>query len=144
MTNIKWSEQKFGNNKKNKVFLMDVLTAELKNQKTFILERKNIKMEKNNLYINSLCTGDKSVYYSEGGSLPDTSVKDDINELLEDKYTTKVNVEFVYVDSTNIKHFGVLEVKEIDDYEGPYMADDSFYEETQLTDENIIDLFEFD
>lgn len=144
MTNIKWSEQKFGNNKKNKVFLMDVLTAELKNQKTFILERKNIKMEKNNLYINSLCTGDKSVYYSEGGSLPDTSVKDDINELLEDKYTTKVNVEFVYVDSTNIKHFGVLEVKEIDDYEGPYMADDSFYEETQLTDENLIDLFEFD
>tara|TARA_R110002167_G_scaffold224145_1_gene429550 strand:+ start:1185 stop:1490 length:306 start_codon:yes stop_codon:yes gene_type:complete len=101
-------------------------------------------MEKNNLYINSLCTGDKSVYYSEGGSLPDTSVKDDINELLEDKYTTKVNVEFVYVDSTNIKHFGVLEVKEIDDYEGPYMADDSFYEETQLTDENLIDLFEFD
>ena len=116
MTNIKWSEQKFGNNKKNKVFLMDVLTAELKNQKIFILERKNIKMKKNNLYINSLCTGDKSVYYSEGGSLPDTSVKDDINELLEDKYTTKVNVEFVYVDSTNIKHFGVLEVKEVNDY----------------------------
>lgn len=105
-------------------------------------------MKKNNLYINSLCTGDKSVYYSEGGSLPDTSVKDDINELLEDKYTTKVNVEFVYVDSTNIKHFGVLEVKEVNDYvsdyEGPYMADDSFYGETQLTDENIIDLFEFD
>ena len=109
-----------------------------------ILERKNIQMEKNNLYINSLYTGNEAIYYSDGGTLPDASVKDDINELLEDKYISRVDVEFVYIDSTNIKHFGVLEVKEIDDYEGPYMANDNFYEETKLTDRDLIDLFEFD
>jgi len=35
-------------------------------------------------------------------------------------------------------------VNEIDDYEGPYMANDNFYEETKLTDRDLIDLFEFD
>ena len=100
-------------------------------------------MEKNNLYINSLYTRNEAIYYSDGGTLPDESVKDDINELLEDKYISRVDVEFVYIDSTNIKHFGVLEVNEIDDYGGPYMDNDNFYKETQLTDRNLIDLFEF-
>ena len=100
-------------------------------------------MEKNNLYITYLHADGSSVHYLNP-ELPSKDVKNDINELLEDKYTTKVNMEFTYVDSTGDEHLGSVIVNEIDDYEGPYMEDDSFYEETQLTDENLIDLIEFD
>ena len=99
-------------------------------------------MEKNNLYITNLCVGHKSIYY-ETPEVPDSTVGEDINELLEDKYTTTVNMEFVYVDSTEQKHYGSVMVKEIDDYQDLVMVNDNFYEETQLTDENLIDLFEF-
>ena len=100
-------------------------------------------MEKNNLYITNLCVGHKSIYY-ETPEVPDRTIGDDIDELLEDKYTTTVNMEFVYVDSTEQKHYGSVTVKEIDDYADFVMENDNFYEETQLTDENVIDLFEFD
>ncbi len=99
-------------------------------------------MEKNNLYITNLCVGHKSIYYETPG-VPDRTIRDDINELLEEKYTHNINMEFFYLDSTGDKHYGSVMVKEIDDYEDLVM-DDNFYEETQLTDENIIDLFEFD
>lgn len=102
-----------------------------------------MKMEKNNLYITNLCVGHKSVYY-QSPELPCSIIKDDLNELLEDKYVTKVNMEFFYVDSTGDEHFGSVMVNEIDNYENLVMENDNFYEETQLTDENIIDLFEFD
>ena len=100
-------------------------------------------MEKNNLYITNLCVGHKSIYY-ETPEVPDSTVGDDINELLEDKYTHNINMEFVYLDSTVDKHYGSVTVNEIDDYEDFEMYDDDFYEKTQLTDENLIDLFEFD
>ena len=100
-------------------------------------------MEKNNLYITNLCVGHKSIYY-ETPEVPDSTVGDDINELLEDKYTHNINMEFVYLDSTGEKHYGSVTVNEIDDYEDFEMYDDDFYEKTQLTDENLIDLFEFD
>ena len=73
-----------------------------------------MKMEKNNLYITNLCVGHKSIYF-ETPEMPDRTIRDDINELLEEKYATKINME-----------------------------NDNFYEETQLTDENLIDLLEFD
>ena len=53
-------------------------------------------------------------------------------------------MEFFYLDSTGDKHYGSVIVNEIDDYEDFEMYDDDFYEKTQLTDENLIDLFEFD
>ncbi len=100
-------------------------------------------MEKNNLYITDLCVGHRSIYY-ETPEVPDSTVGDDINELLEDKYTHNINMEFVYVDCDGVKYSGKVTVNEIDDYQDFEMADDNFYEKTQLTDENIIDLFEFD
>ena len=108
-----------------------------------ILEKRNIKMEKSNLYITNLCVGHKSIYY-ETPEVPDSTIGDDINELLEDKYTHNINMEFVYIDSTGDKHHGSVIVNEINDYQDFVMENDNFYEETQLTDENIIDLFEFD
>ena len=102
-----------------------------------------MKMEKNNVYITNLCVGHKTIYY-QSPELPSGIIRDDLNELLEDKYVTKVNMEFFYLDSTGDKHFGSVMVKKIDNYEDLVMENDNFYEETQLTDENIIDLFEFD
>ena len=102
-----------------------------------------MKMEKNNLYITNLCVGHKSIYF-ETPEIPDRTIRDDINELLEEKYTTKINMEFFYLDSTGDKHYGSVIVNEIDDYQDFVMENDNFYEETQLTDENLIDLFEFD
>jgi len=100
-------------------------------------------MEKNNLYITNLCVGHTSIYY-ETPEVPDSTVGEDINGLLEDKYVTNVNIEFFYLDSTGDKHYGSVIVNEINDYQDFVMENDNFYEETQLTDENIIDLFEFD
>lgn len=100
-------------------------------------------MEKNNVYITNLCVGHKTIYY-ETPEIPDRTIRDDINELLEEKYATKINMEFVYVDCDGVKYSGEVTVNEIDDYEDLVMVDDSFYEKTMLTDENIIDLFEFD
>ncbi len=44
-----------------------------------ILEKRNIKMEKNNLYITDLCVGHRSIYY-ETPEVPDSTVGDDIND----------------------------------------------------------------
>ena len=100
-------------------------------------------MEKNNLYITNLCVGHKSIYY-ETPEVPDRTIGDDLDELLEDKYVTKVNMEFSYLDSTGDKHYGSVIVNEINDYQDFVMENDNFYEKTQLTSINIIDLFEFD
>ena len=102
-----------------------------------------MKMEKNNVYITNLCVGHKSIYY-QSPELPSGIIRDDLNELLEDKYVTKVNMEFVYVDCDGIKYSGEVTVNGIDDYEDLIMEDDNFHEKTMLTDVNIIDLFEFD
>ena len=100
-------------------------------------------MEKNNLYITDLCVGHKTIYY-ETPEVPDRTIGDDINELLEDKYAHKVDMKFIYVDCDVIEYRGEVIVNKIDDYEDFEMYDDDFYEKTQLTDENLIDLFEFD
>ena len=98
-------------------------------------------MEKNNLYITSLCVGHKSIYY-ETPEVPSANIWDEIDELLEEKYTTTVTVEIVYIDSCANPHYGEVIVKERGDYEGPYMEDYDFYGATQLTDENLIDLID--
>ena len=108
-----------------------------------ILERKNIKMEKNNLYITDLCVGHRSIYY-QTPEVPDSFIGDDINELLEDKYADKVWMKFIYVDCDGIECKGEVTVNGIGDYEDFEMYDEDFHENTQLTEENIIDLFEFD
>lgn len=97
-------------------------------------------MEKNNLYVTNLCVGHKSIYYKTP-ELPSVDIWDDVDKLLKDKHTTTVNMEFTYVDSTGGEHFGSIIIKEIGDYNGPYM-DDGFYEETMLTNENLIDLID--
>lgn len=102
-----------------------------------------MKMEKNNLYITNLCVGHKTIYY-ETPEIPDRTIRDDINELLEEKYATKIKMKFVYVDCDGIKYSGEVTVNGIDDYEDLIMEDDNFHEKTMLTDVNIIDLFEFD
>ena len=51
-------------------------------------------------------------------------------------------MEFVYVDCDGIKYSGGVTVKERNDYADLEMEDDNFYDATQLTDENIIDLID--
>jgi len=108
-----------------------------------ILEKRNIKMEKNNLYITDLCVGHRSIYY-QTPEVPDRDIGDDIKELLEDKYTHNVSMRFIYVDCDGIEYRGEITVNGIGDYEDFEMYDEDFHENTQLTDENLIDLFEFD
>ena len=100
-------------------------------------------MEKNNLYITDLCVGHRSIYY-QTPEVPDRTIGDDINELLEDKYAGKVWMKFIYVDCDGIECKGEVTVNGIGDYEDFEMYDEDFHENTQLTEENIIDLFEFD
>ena len=101
------------------------------------------KLENSELYITELRTANKTVYF-ETPEAPNAGIWDEIDELLEEKYTTTVDVEFVYVDCDGIEYRGEVTVNEINDYQDFVMENDNFYEETQLTDENIIDLFEFD
>ena len=99
------------------------------------------KLENSELYITELCTANKTVYF-ETPEVPNGLIWDEIDELLEEKYATTVTVNFVYIDSCTNPHYGEVIVKERSDYEGPYMEDSDFYDATQLTDENLIDLID--
>ena len=99
------------------------------------------KLENRKLYITELRTANKTVYF-ETPEAPNAGIWDEIDELLEEKYATTVDVEFVYVDCDGIKYSGGVTVKERNDYADLEMEDDNFYDATQLTDENIIDLID--
>ena len=99
------------------------------------------KLENSELYITELRTANKTVYF-ETPEAPNGLIWDEIDELLEEKYTTIVTVEIVYIDSCANPHYGEVIVKERGDYEGPYMEDYDFYGATQLTDENLIDFID--
>ena len=99
------------------------------------------KLENSELYITELRTANKTVYF-ETPEAPNAGIWDEIDELLEEKYTTTVDVEFVYVDCDGIKYSGEVTVKERNDYADLEMEDDDFYDATQLTDENLIDLID--
>ena len=99
------------------------------------------KLENSELYITELRTANKTVYF-ETPEAPNASIWDEIDELLEEKYTTTVDVGFVYIDCDGIKYRGEVAVKERNNYADFEMEDDNFYDATQLTDENLIDLID--
>lgn len=99
------------------------------------------KLENNELYITELRTANKTVYFKTPEA-PNGFIWDEIDELLEEKYATTVDVEFIYVDCDGIKYSGEVTVKERNDYADLEMEDDDFYDATQLTDENLIDLID--
>tara|TARA_Y100000361_G_C11123184_1_gene324407 strand:- start:589 stop:909 length:321 start_codon:yes stop_codon:yes gene_type:complete len=99
------------------------------------------KLENSELYITELRTANKTVYF-ETPEAPNAGIWDDIDELLEEKYATTVDVEFVYIDNCANHHYGSVTVKERNDYADLEMEDDDFYDATQLTDENLIDLID--
>ena len=67
----------------------------------------------------------------------------DAVEMAEDKYASGTKIEFIYMDVDGKPHEGEITLKGVSDYEGPYWENESkFKNETQMTDENIIDLFD--
>ena len=67
----------------------------------------------------------------------------DALEMAEDKYAMGTKIEFIYMDVDGKAHEGELTLKGESDYEGPYWdEEDKFREETQMTDANIIDMFD--
>jgi hypothetical protein len=73
----------------------------------------------------------------------DDQIYADAVEMAEDKYANGAKMEFIYMDVDGKAHEGEITIKGVSDYEGPYWENESkFKSETQMTDENIIDMFD--
>jgi hypothetical protein len=73
----------------------------------------------------------------------DDQIYADAVEMAEDKYANGAKMDFIYMDVDGKAHEGEITIKGVSDYEGPYWENESkFKSETQMTDENIIDMFD--
>ena len=70
----------------------------------------------------------------------DDMVWDDIMNLLDDKYSSKVTVEFTLIDKTGQMHDGTVVVNDMDDYQDLEWDNESKFKATGMTDDNVYDL----
>ena len=70
----------------------------------------------------------------------DDMVWDDIMDMLDDKYSSKVTVEFALIDKTGQMHDGTVVVNDMDDYQDLEWDDEAKFRATGMTDDNVYDL----
>ena len=96
----------------------------------------------NTILVTRLDNGNTDMQFPNPTEL-DNDVYADALEMAEDKYAMGTKIEFIYMDVDGKAHEGELTLKGESDYEGPYWdEEDKFREETQMTDTNIIDMFD--
>lgn len=70
----------------------------------------------------------------------DDSIWDDIMGMLDDKYSSKVSVEFALIDKTGQMHDATVVVNDMDDYQDLEWDDEAKFKATGMTDDNVYDL----
>ena len=96
----------------------------------------------NSILVTSMNNQSSFIDYPNPEPLDDQIYADAV-EMAEDKYANGTKMEFIYMDVDGKAHEGEITIKGVSDYEGPYWEEeDKFREETQMTDENIIDMFD--